>query len=339
MNVQHDTSIVVRKPLARHIDDTPLQRILRRKGDGVDDEIELAPLFGDAFEHCLHLARRVDVERHHNRCFKFARERLNIFLGFVVEIGHGKLGAERAERLGAAPGDRVLVGDADNKPSFAFKKLGFHSGYHCRVLLAGVPGGLRSVLRSFIGLSKFYNVISATSLRHHELCLGGREDLRHRYSGRCLTQNCSAIGKRDDCQFGDDQIYWTKRRKRQSAFLDDLGFTLSGVLHRDDDALGAGYQVHRAAHARHHLSRDHPVRQLPGLIDLQSAEHGQINMTAANKTKRHCAVERAGARERRDRATAGVGQSRMRHALFGRAAGANQAVLRLEENMHVLAGT
>ena len=56
------------------------------------------------------------------------RQRLDIFFGFVVEIGHGKFGAERAKGLGAAPGDGLFVGNADDKPSLAFQKLSFHRG-------------------------------------------------------------------------------------------------------------------------------------------------------------------------------------------------------------------
>ena len=54
------------------------------------------------------------------------RQRLDIFLGLVVEIGDGELRAERAESLGAAPGDRVLVGDADDQTFLAFEQLRFH---------------------------------------------------------------------------------------------------------------------------------------------------------------------------------------------------------------------
>ena len=127
---------MVEKAVARHVDDAPLQRVLRRKGDGVHDEIELAPVLGDALEHRLHLAGRVHVERHDDRRFELARERLDVFLRLVVEIGHGDLGAERPERLGAAPGDRIFVGDADDEALLAFEELGFDGGDHGRLPLA-----------------------------------------------------------------------------------------------------------------------------------------------------------------------------------------------------------
>ena len=130
MNVQQDTSMVVEKAVARHIDDAALQRVLGRKGDRVHDEIELAPVLADAFEHRLHLAGRVHVERHEDRRFELAGQRLDVFLRLVVEIGDRELRAERPERLGATPGDRVIVGDADDQSLLAFQQLGLHGGNH-----------------------------------------------------------------------------------------------------------------------------------------------------------------------------------------------------------------
>jgi hypothetical protein len=70
------------------------------------------------------------VERHQDRGFELAGERLDVFLCFVVEVGHRQLGAERPESLGAAPGDRLLIGDADDETSLAFEELGFDDGDH-----------------------------------------------------------------------------------------------------------------------------------------------------------------------------------------------------------------
>ena len=110
--------------------DSSLQRLLRRKRDRVDHEIEFTPVLGDALEHRLHLPRRSHVERHQDRRFELTRQRLDVCLRLVVEIGHGKLGAECPECLGAAPRDRILVGDADDKAFLALEQLGFHDGNH-----------------------------------------------------------------------------------------------------------------------------------------------------------------------------------------------------------------
>ena len=114
----------------RHVDDAALQRLLGREGDGVDDKIELAPVLGDTFEDRLHLAGRAHVERHHDRSFQLAGERLDVFLRLVVEIGHRQLRPERPERLGAAPRDRLVVGNADDEAPLAFEQLGLGGGNH-----------------------------------------------------------------------------------------------------------------------------------------------------------------------------------------------------------------
>ena len=46
--------------------------------------------------------------------------------------------------------------------------------------------------------------------------------------------------------------------------------SLRRVLHRDDHALGAGDQIHRAAHALDHLAGNHPVGEVAFLVDLSA---------------------------------------------------------------------
>ena len=79
------------------------------------DEVELAPFLGDALEHCLHLAGHAHVERHEDRRLQLARQRLDIVLRLFVQISDCQLGPEGAERLGAAPGDGLIVGDANDQ--------------------------------------------------------------------------------------------------------------------------------------------------------------------------------------------------------------------------------
>ena len=125
--------MVVRKPSRETSTTRPCSASFGEKAMEWTTKSSLPQSLRDALENRLHLARRVDIERHDNRRFKFAGKRLNIFLGFVVEIGHREFGAECAEGLGAAPGDRIFVGNADDEAFLAFEKLGFHSGYHHRV--------------------------------------------------------------------------------------------------------------------------------------------------------------------------------------------------------------
>ena len=83
-----------------------------------------------SLENRLHLAGCAHVERHQDRRFEFARQRFDVFLGFVVEIGDRELRAQRAKRLGAAPGDGLVIGNADDEASLAFEQLRFHGGNH-----------------------------------------------------------------------------------------------------------------------------------------------------------------------------------------------------------------
>lgn len=57
------------------------------------------------------------------------------FLGLVVEVSGCQFRSERAERLGAAPGNRLLIGDADDQPLFRFEELGFYDGDHAEVFV------------------------------------------------------------------------------------------------------------------------------------------------------------------------------------------------------------
>ena len=75
----------------------------------------MAPILADAFKHSLDLAGYANVERQQDRGRNFVGEWLDEPLGLVVEIGDGKLRAERAECLGATPGDRLIVGDTDDE--------------------------------------------------------------------------------------------------------------------------------------------------------------------------------------------------------------------------------
>jgi hypothetical protein len=108
------------------------------------------------------------------------------------------------------------------------------------------------------------------------------------------------------------------------------------MLHRHDYALGAGDEIHGAAHAGHHLLRDHPVGQETVLVNLQPAEHGEIEVTAANEAERHGTVERAGAGQGGDGPAGRVRERGMRHALLGWSAGPDQPVLGLEEHVQPL---
>jgi hypothetical protein len=70
-------------------------------------------------------------------------------------------------------------------------------------------------------------------------------------------------------------------------------------------------------------------------VDLKTAKHGHIDMSAADQTKGHRAVEGKGARQRTDRASAGIRQQGMRHSLLWDRTGADQSVFRLKEHLQI----
>ena len=116
------------KAIPWYINHTAPKRVLWRKGNGMDNKVEFAPHVANSFEDLLHLPRRVDVEWHENRGFKSTRERLDKFLGFIVEVRDGNFSSECPKSFGASPGDGAFVGDTDNEALLAFEELGFHRG-------------------------------------------------------------------------------------------------------------------------------------------------------------------------------------------------------------------
>ena len=85
-----------------------------------------------------------DIHRQEDRSFDLPRQRLDMGLGLVVEIGDRELGAERAEGARAAPCDRAVVGDADDQALAAVKQLGGDVGEgHGGSWLISVGGGRR----------------------------------------------------------------------------------------------------------------------------------------------------------------------------------------------------
>src|SRR5208337_2920971 len=90
-------------------------------------------------------------------------------------------------------------------------------------------------------------------------------------------------GDVDEGKFGDDVIDDFDTGEREGAFFEDFGLVVAGgMLHGDEDALGAGNEVHGAAHAFEHFAGDSPVGEGSLFVDLQRAEDGEVDMSAAN---------------------------------------------------------
>jgi hypothetical protein len=104
--------------VAADVDHAPMKRFLREEGDRMQQKVELSPFLPYAFEHLLRLSFDHDIQRLEDRRFQSLRQRLDVLFGALVQIGHGEVGAERAKRLGAPPGHRPVVGDADDQAFF-----------------------------------------------------------------------------------------------------------------------------------------------------------------------------------------------------------------------------
>lgn len=105
----------LQETVAPDIHNAAVQRLLRRKCNRMQQEIELPPLACNPLEHLFGLAFHHDVQRHEDRRFQRMRERFDMLLGTVIEVGDGELRPEGAKRPCAAPGDGLVVGDADDE--------------------------------------------------------------------------------------------------------------------------------------------------------------------------------------------------------------------------------
>ena len=69
--------------------------------------------------------------------------------------------------------------------------------------------------------------------------------------------------------------------------MQNLRPVLGRMLHHHDDAFDAGDEVHRAAHALHHLARDHPIGEVAILGDLHGAKDGEVDVALRGSWRRN----------------------------------------------------
>ena len=106
------------------------------------------------------------------------------------------------------------------------------------------------------------------------------------------------------------------------------------MLHHHDDLLDARDEIHRAAHALDHLAGDHPVGDVAVLRDLHRAEHGEVDMPAADHREAVRRGEIGRLRQLADRLLAGVDQIGVHLVLIGERADAQHPVLGLQRHRH-----
>ncbi len=119
--------------------------------------------------------------------------------------------------------------------------------------------------------------------------------------------------------------------------LEDFRFALVGdVRHGDQNIRHAKGEVHRAADSGNLFAGGAPVGEVAVGGDFERAEHGVVDVAAANHAERRGMIEEAGAGIQRDVLLAGVDQVAIFLARLGDLAHAEDAVFAVEED--VLAG-
>ena len=88
----------------------------------METDVQFAPLLLDLLKNGLQRPLGLQIERHEDRSFKFLGKRLDEFFRLVIPISHGQVGAEGAKGLGAAIGDRLIVGDAGDQRFLALEQ-------------------------------------------------------------------------------------------------------------------------------------------------------------------------------------------------------------------------
>ena len=112
-----------RKPAFEQSTTRPCRSSRRREGDRVEDEVEPAP----ALPRSARTPPRAGLPRAGPAAATISAssslgQRLDVGLGALVQVGDREIGAERAKALGAAPGDRLVVGDAGDQALAALER-------------------------------------------------------------------------------------------------------------------------------------------------------------------------------------------------------------------------
>ena len=96
------------------------QRVLRRKRDGVQQQMQLAEFLADVLENTGDVLVLGDVARQDQRVgAERAGEFLDVFLQAFALVSEGELRAGLMPRLGDGPRDGAFVGDAEDDSEFA----------------------------------------------------------------------------------------------------------------------------------------------------------------------------------------------------------------------------
>jgi hypothetical protein len=109
----------VQEILPRRIDVTSLQLFLIGISDRVDDKINFRPFLGNSIESGVEAPGFRDVTWDNNVRANRCRQWLNPPAKRFTLIGESELGAVAMQKFSNSPGNRMIVGDAHDKPAFA----------------------------------------------------------------------------------------------------------------------------------------------------------------------------------------------------------------------------
>src|SRR3974377_683572 len=88
---------------------------LGRKGDRMDENVQRSPPLANLLKDRLQLSRDRNVDLTCDRGFELSGQRFDKAPRLLVQPRNGEVGPDGAERLGAAVGDGIFVGDTDDK--------------------------------------------------------------------------------------------------------------------------------------------------------------------------------------------------------------------------------
>jgi hypothetical protein len=96
-----------------------VELVLVGERDGVDHEVDLAPLLPEHFKHRVDGQGIGDVAMAEQDAVEFFGQRLDAFFQRVALPGQCYFRARRTAGLGDAPGDRAVVGNPEDHPALA----------------------------------------------------------------------------------------------------------------------------------------------------------------------------------------------------------------------------
>ena len=106
---------------ARAVGHSTMQVLTRSKGNRMEGKVESSPLALDGLEHGFQLPFLANIARKIERWrnIKNLGQGLRELPGFLIQVGDAQLRTEAAKCLSTAPGDGLVVGNAEDNSLLA----------------------------------------------------------------------------------------------------------------------------------------------------------------------------------------------------------------------------